>query len=117
MTMRTCCVKIGYRVTEEQKMPDGITGNGIWVEKITERRYKGELVKDYSRNTTGESVNDNVTLSNNIAIVANKYALSNFTSIIYCEWMGQKLKVNSIDATNYPRLVLTLGGEYHERPQ
>lgn len=113
--MRFCAV-IGYRTTVEQKNEDG-TGNGIWVEKILRRTYKGEMVKDYSRNNTGESINDDRLLSNNVSIVADKYAWSNFTTIIYCEMKKVKWKINSIDATNYPRLILSLGGIYNEGPE
>lgn len=101
------CGKIAYRKTYEDE-------TGIWREEITTRTYKGDVNKNYSRNTQGESINDNFTISNTISIVADPYALSNFTSIIYCEWLGVKWKVSSIDASQRPRLILSLGGEYNE---
>ena len=107
------CANVGYRVTYEKKDENGV-GHGVWVEDITVRKYKGEVIKNYSRNSDGESINDNSMLNNNISIVADMYALSNFTSIIYCEVMGKKWKVASVDATTPHRLIFTLGGLYDE---
>ena len=110
--MRYCGV-VGYRITVEKLDENGI-GHGVWVPQIIERTYKGDVIKDYSRNSDGESINDDRLISNNISIVADKYSLSNFTSIIYCKWMGIKWKVTSIDSTSPHRLILTLGGVYNE---
>lgn len=107
------CGNIAYRETYEEVDENG-DGNGIWREKIVLRKYKGDVVKDYSRNSNGESINDNRLLSNNFSIIADPYALTNFTSIIYIEWKGQKWKVSSVDASTYPRLVISIGGVWNE---
>lgn len=107
------CGTIAYRRTYEETDENG-EGNGIWKEDITKRTYKGDVIKNYSRNSNGESINDNIQISNSISIIADPYALTNFTSIIYIEWMGIKWKVSSVDATNRPRLILSLGGEWNE---
>ena len=107
------CGKIGYRVTYEKTDENG-KPISVWVEDITERPYKGDVLKNYSRNSNGESINDNFHITNSISIVADPYALSNFTSIIYCIYLGVKWKVTAVDASSLPRLVLTLGGVYNE---
>lgn len=101
------CGKIGYRITRD-------AGHGVWKEELIERTAKGDVLKVVNRNQQGESINDNFTVSNSISIIADPFALSNFTSIIYCVWLGVKWKVSSVDASQRPRLILSLGGEYNE---
>lgn len=104
---------IAYRETYEETDENG-DGNGIWRERIVRRPYKGDVVKNYSRNSNGESINDNSLLSNSFSIVGDPYILTNFTSIIYIEWQRQRWKVSSIDASNYPRMVISIGGVWNE---
>lgn len=99
--------KLGYESTVED--PEG---SGIWVEKITERDYYGELMRNSRRTQQGDSINDNITISNQISILSDPYAMQNFHAIRYATFMGTKWKVNSIEV-QYPRLVLELGGEYN----
>lgn len=107
------CDKVGYRRTYEVLDENG-DGTGVWKEEITVRTYKGDVVKNASRNSNGESINDNRLLSNSISIIGNPYALTNFTSIIWIEHLGVKWKVSSVDVTNYPRMVFSLGGVWNE---
>lgn len=99
--------KLGYESTVED--PEG---SGIWVEKITERDYYGDLMRNSRRIQQGDSINDNVTISNQISILSDPYAMQNFHAIRYATFMGTKWKVNSVEV-QYPRLVLELGGEYN----
>ena len=59
-----------------------------------------------------EHVNDNITISNEISIVSDPYALQNFHAIRYISWMGTNWKVSSVEV-RYPRLILSIGDEYH----
>lgn len=97
---------VGYTETIE-------TRPGVWEPKVTERAYYGDVLKNTRRLQSGESVNDNIVVTNNISIVADAYALQHFYSISYIEWMGAKWKVSEVDALNMPRLILTLGGLYN----
>lgn len=96
--------KIGYAETEE-------TSPGVWKEQIVEREYYGDLIRNTRRLQTADKVNDDITVSNELSIVADPYAISNFHSIRYAEFMGAKWKISSIEVS-YPRLILTLGGLY-----
>lgn len=96
--------KIGYAETEE-------TSPGVWKEQIVEREYYGDLIRNTRRLQTADKVNDDITVSNELSIVADPYAMSNFHSIRYAEFMGAKWKISSIEVS-YPRLILTLGGLY-----
>lgn len=97
---------IGFATTEE-------TEPGLWEEKITEREYCGDLVRNTRRlETSSSSVNDNVNISNEISIIADPYAQLNFHAMRYATFMGTKWKVTSVDV-QYPRLILTMGDEYN----
>lgn len=99
--------KIGYFVTSETKP-------GVWEEGIIERKYYGELVRNTARRfeASGQQVNDNVIISNNISILADPFACENFAYIKYAELMGTKWIVTNVEV-QYPRLLLTLGGVYN----
>lgn len=96
---------IGYVVTTE-------TEPGVWEEQLTERSYYGELVRVTSKFQTSGGVNDNVNVSNEISIVADPYAIQNFQSMRYVEFMGTNWKITNVEV-KYPRLVLQIGGVYN----
>lgn len=100
--------KIGYESTVEE--PEG---SGIWIEKITEREYYGDVINADRSLHTNESTNDNVTISNRISIVSDPFAMQNYSTIRYATYMGVKWKVLSVNANQYPRLTLSLGGVYN----
>lgn len=85
---------------------------GIWEEKITERKYYGDLIRNTRRLQTSDKLNDNINVSNEISIVADPYANQNFHSMRYVEFMGAKWKINNVEVL-YPRLILTIGGVYN----
>lgn len=82
-------------------------------EEPVERMYKGELLKNYRRLSNGESINDTVTISNQVSILADPYAINHMHAIRYVKWRGSAWKVESIDASQSPRLILSLGGVYN----
>lgn len=99
--------KIGYFITEEVKP-------GVYKEHITEREYYGELVRNTARRfeDLSQQANPNITISNNISILADPFAYDNFAYIKYAELMGTKWIVTNVEV-QYPRLLLTLGGVYN----
>lgn len=96
---------IGYATTSE-------TAPGVWTNGITEKTYSGDVVKESSRWQTGDGLNDDLNVSNQISIVSDPFANQNFHSIKYVEWMGTKWKVKKVDV-RFPRLLLTIGGVYN----
>lgn len=90
------------------------TEPGIWEEKVIERPYFGDLVRNTSRYQSSGNVNDNINISNNISIVADPYANENFQHMRYVCFMGAKWKITNIEV-QYPRLILTIGGVYNEQ--
>ncbi len=96
---------IGYAVTEE-------TAPGVWEERITERMYYGELVRNTRKLQSADQLNDNINVANEISILADPFAYENFHSMKYVGFSGAKWKVTSIEV-QYPRLILTVGGVYN----
>ena len=97
--------KIGYCETIE-------TSPGVWTEQITEREYYGDLLKVSKKTQSSENLNDNITISNQISIVADPFADENLRFISYVTFMGTKWKIASADV-QYPRIILTMGGVYN----
>ena len=97
--------KIGYIKTEEVEP-------GIWKPQVTERQYFGDILRVSSKWSTSSKVIDDLNVSNQISIVADPFALQNFQSIKYVEFMGALWDVTSVEI-QYPRLILTVGGVYN----
>ena len=97
--------KIGYAISEETVL-------GVWVERIVERSYYGDVIRNIRRLQSSENLNDDINVSNEISIVADAFANQNFHSMRYVEYMGTKWKVSSIEV-KYPRLILSIGGVYN----
>lgn len=86
---------------------------GVWKDQVTERTYSGDVLKNTNRwYGSSDSTNDNLSISNQLSILADPYAYQNFHSIKYAEFMGHNWKVTNVE-TRYPRLILTLGGAYN----
>lgn len=98
--------KVGFGV-------DTVTSPGVHIDEIVERPYYGDLTKNTRRLESGSYLNDNVTISNEISIVADPYAYENFHAMLYVTFMGAKWKITNVDV-QYPRLILTTGGIYNE---
>ena len=85
---------------------------GLWEEQIIERPYYGDLTRNTSRFQSSGGVNDDITVSNNVSIIADPYANENFQYMRYAEFQGAKWKVTNAEV-QYPRILLTIGGVYN----
>lgn len=97
--------RIGYAELEEIEP-------GVWKEQITEREYFGDSIRNTRLLQNSGNVNDNINVGNQISIVADPYAVQNFHTMRYVEYMDSKWKVSSVEV-QYPRLILTIGGLYN----
>ena len=89
------------------------TGTGVYEEQvITERPYRGDVLRNVRKFEGGESVNDNLTLGNEFSIVADGYAYEHFHLMRYLKWMGARWKISSVEVQR-PRLILSIGGVYN----
>lgn len=89
------------------------TAPGVWQPSIVEKSYFGDVQRNSRRLQTSDKVNDDLNISNEISIVADPYANENFHKIRYAVFMKTKWKVTDVEV-QYPRLILTLGGEWNE---
>lgn len=97
--------KIGF-VTFAEKTP------GVDEEIPVEREYFGEVLKVNKRWDTASSVLPELTINNQISIVADQYARDNLFAIRYITWMGTRWNIASVDV-QHPRLILSIGGVYN----
>lgn len=101
---------IGYAIRKED--PDH---PGVWIDEVEKKCVHGDTMRDNSRYPAAPSkINDDIAIDVIISIVADPFAMSNFMHIKYATYMGIKWKVIKAEV-QYPRLLLTLGGEYHEQ--
>lgn len=97
---------IGYGITEEVRP-------GVWQPTLIKRKYSGDVIRNTRRWSEGqETTNDNLSISNEISIVADAFAYQHFHTMRWIEWMGVKWKITSVQVDR-PRLRLTIGGEYN----
>lgn len=98
---------IGYRIPVEIRP-------SVYQDQIIERFYPGDVLKFTKRDQSSNAgINDNIEVSNRISIVSDPFAYQHFFQIKYVTWMGVRWKVTDVDASNYPRLVLSIGGVYN----
>lgn len=91
---------------------DQVTSPGVHEEVATERKYYGDVLKNVKKYVSSEYLNDNLTVSNSISIMADAYAYDNFFAIRYVNWMGVNWKVTDVEVQR-PRLILSLGEVYN----
>ena len=88
------------------------TSPGIWTESVTEKEYSGDLLSFSRKTQNSGKVNDDMTISNQISIIADAYLNENLYAVRYVTFMGGKWKIDSV-SVEYPRMIFTLGGLYH----
>lgn len=98
--------EIGYGESVETE-----TGSGVWADQITEMTYFGDVIRNTRKLREGEYLNDDLSVSNSISIVADAYASEHFHAIRYVKWAGAAWKVSDVEV-QHPRLLLRLGGVY-----
>lgn len=89
-----------------------LTSPGVWESDITERSYYGDVVRETRNLQEGDKLNDDITVSNSISILADEHAIKHFTKIKYVRWAGVRWTVTNVDVKP-PRLILSLGSVYN----
>ena len=100
---------IGYALPEE-------TTSGVWIDAITEKNYRGDVVLDQRRWQSPNNLNDDLNVDNSISIIGDTYAYKNLGYMKYIVLDGIAWKIQSF-SINRPRIILQIGGVYNgERP-
>ena len=98
---------VGFSVTKE-------TRPGIFEETYIEKKYKGDVVRNTRRWDQTEYLNDDITINNDISIIADGFAISHFGVMRYVRWMHQTFEITSatIDVDTH-RITLSIGGVFN----
>ena len=96
---------VGFTVTVDD-------GDGVWNEKITDKKYSGDVLRLIRNKDSGEHINDGLRLNSQFSLLMDSWFQNNFASVRYVEYMGTKWSVESIE-NQYPRVLITPGGIYH----
>lgn len=99
--------EIGYGEAVEDPL-----NSGIWVDRIIEFPYFGDVIRNVRRLESGEAINDDISVGNSISILADQYAIEHFIKIKYVRWAGVLWTVSSVEVKS-PRLILSLGTVYN----
>lgn len=99
--------EVGYGDSVETSV-----GSGIWVDIITESEYQGDVIRKSRSLKDTERLNDDITVANQISVVADEYAFEHFFNIKYVRWAGALWNVTTVDVQS-PRLILSLGSVYN----
>lgn len=97
---------VGYVITEENEVGD-------WVERVILKPYYGDILRNSRRIITSSRINGDFKVTKQISIVADKFAMDNYSYVRFVEDMGNRWAVESVDI-DYPRLILTIGDIYHD---
>lgn len=96
---------VGYGIQQE-------TALDVTTEVIEVHPHYGDVVRNHIKWEKGESLNDDLNVSNSISILADPFAFTHAHSIKWVEWMGTKWKVTGIEVA-YPRIILQIGGVWN----
>lgn len=88
------------------------TSPGVFLDGIVERTYFGDTVKEARNALEGFSVNDDISLTSSVSIVADAYALGHFHQIRYVKLYGVAWRVTNVEV-KHPRLILRLGAKHN----
>lgn len=103
--MARYCGEIGFSKPEQ-------TAPGVYEERVTERKYYGDVTKDFRKDTRTDKVVRDVDIGNIFSVVADPFAFENFQFIKYLKYMGIAWNVESVEV-QYPRLLISVGGRWH----
>lgn len=97
--------KIGFITTFESEP-------GIWTSSVEEHDAYGDVLSNVRRWEQSAEINNNVTTSNRISILADRFLCEHMGAMRYVKWNGTAWEIRSVDLVR-PRAILTLGGVYN----
>lgn len=98
--------KVGYATADVEAAP------GVHRETVVEREYFGDILINIRRQDPDEKVNNDISVSNRISLVADEFANGHFHEIRYVVWRGEYWTVPTVEVQS-PRLILGLGEVYN----
>ena len=90
------------------------TRPGIFTEEYEEFPYKGYVTSRKRDWDSSDYLNDNLEIANDISIIADSFANSNFGAMRYVRWKKQTFKITSASVdTERHRITLSIGGVFN----
>ena len=86
----------------------------VWTEQITERIYRGDIIRNTRRLQDSQQIKSNISISKRISVIGDAYIRDHFVDMRWVEFMGAKWKAIEVDASQAPRLIITLGELWNE---
>ena len=103
--MARYCGEIGFSIS-------GVTAPGVYEDAITERKYYGDVTKDFRKDDRTDKVVRDVDIRNTFSVVADPFAFENLSFIKYIKYLGIAWNVESVEV-QYPRLIISVGGRWN----
>lgn len=97
--------KVGF-ITDVETEP------GIWTSSVEEHDAYGDVISNVRRWEQSADINNNITTSNRISILADRFLCEHMGAMRYVKWNGTVWEIKSVDLVR-PRAILTLGGVYN----
>ena len=98
--------KIGFWFDDVETVPS------VYEPKIIEKPYVGDVTRNYRRNQQESGkTNKNLSLNNQIDILADTYLQQNYHTVRYVLWNGVRWEVTAVEV-DYPKIKLEIGGVY-----
>lgn len=85
---------------------------GVCEDVVTERKYRGDILKNNQRFSVGATVNGDLRISNHFSIVGDRYAFDHIRDIRYLVWSGTRWIIETVELA-HPRLEIDIGGIYN----
>ena len=98
--------KVGFLIPHDDQE------TGVAQPEAVEKSLFGKVLEHTRRWDSGDQINDNLTVANQIAVTATDFAFKHASSIVYVHYMGGLWKVTSIKVKR-PKIILTLGGVWN----
>lgn len=100
---------VGFCIDQNETAP------GRFQDVVEEHYYYGDILRNNYQNGSGNELNDDLLITNEFSIIADEFALGHCNIIKYIVWHGIKWKVKYVNLDQLPRLILSVGGVYHEQ--
>lgn len=85
---------------------------GVYDDVITERDFKGDLIRPSVKSGSDAQINSDLTTGNSVSIIMDAYLQENLFAIKYVVWMGVRWSAKKVDVV-HPRLTIALGEVYN----
>lgn len=85
---------------------------GIWSNEPEEHPVYGDVLSNVRRWETDADINDDITTSNRISVIVDRFLCEHMGAMRYIRWNGTVWSIRSVELAR-PRAILTLGGVYN----